>query len=269
MDDDALDDLLRSAVRSASVAATGPHPEPDTLLRYQADELPESEHEALQQHLVDCRACRRLVLDLAACLQLEAAESEALDADEQRADWRRLVAELARRRRGGAPARLRPDLRLRRLAGWPAASLGVAASVLLAFWFGWSSARAPVGDVQIADVGRVQTRQREAGQVGRTSVVVAAHSRRLVLLFHTGDDALFSREARAPRSPASRYRLELRRREGQRATPVWSGDLTADEEGNLSLALTSRGLPSGAYEGWIASAGAALEPAYEFELEWK
>ncbi len=267
MDDDALDDLLRSAVRSLPDGATGPHPEPDTLLRYQADELPESEHEALQQHLVDCQACRLLVLDLAACLQLEAAESEALDAAEQRADWRRLVAEVARRRRGGRTARARPAVWLRRVAGWPAASLGVAASALLAFWLGWSSARAPIGDVQIADVGRVQTRQREAGQVGRTSVVVAAHSRRLVLLFHTGDDALFDPEAPASR-PGSRYRLELRRRAGERSTTVWSGELTTDEEGNVSLVLPPRGLPSGAYEGWIARAGAALEQAYEFELEW-
>lgn len=60
---------LREASRKVAAAARrhlGSHPQPRALIAYQAGELPKEEEGRLQDHLVLCPDCAKVVLDLAA-----------------------------------------------------------------------------------------------------------------------------------------------------------------------------------------------------------
>jgi hypothetical protein len=57
---------LRDAMTELAAAhgALGPHPDPEELAAYHAGELPPAEEERLRDHLVACRECAGLLLDL-------------------------------------------------------------------------------------------------------------------------------------------------------------------------------------------------------------
>ena len=57
-------DEIRETLRAAAAGGQGPHPEPEELAAYHAGELAGEAERRLQDHLVACRECAALLLDL-------------------------------------------------------------------------------------------------------------------------------------------------------------------------------------------------------------
>lgn len=145
-DDDALREALRR--RAADAIATGgreAHPEAEELLAYLADELDSAAEAALQDHLVGCRRCAGLALDLEPLIGAASPGDGTVDLA-QVAAWR----ELALRRRADA-ARGRWRLSAWRSSSSLAAVLA-AAVVGLSLWVAVLSRRPPTATATQANV---------------------------------------------------------------------------------------------------------------------
>src|SRR4051812_39568903 len=105
------------------------HPEPETLAAYHAGELPEGEAQRLQDHLLACRECAALLVDLDG-LADPAFGAGSLSAADQEALWGRIQGEIKKEE-----TPLAPVVPLRRPAspsGSPRWLMALAASLLVA-----------------------------------------------------------------------------------------------------------------------------------------
>ncbi len=144
-----LDAALRELAAEERRRLGGEHPDPEVLLAYQQEDLPEAEAERIRDHLALCRECGELVLDFAAFPGLEPpAGGPRVDRREIRERWRELQAAM-----GGArmPAWRRSAVVLPLAAAFLVAALGLGAwNVSLRERL--TEATAPRGIVPVFDV---------------------------------------------------------------------------------------------------------------------
>jgi type II secretory pathway pseudopilin PulG len=133
---------LKSLLQSLAEESQGDHLEPEKLVAYHFKKLPSDEAEQTQNHLVMCRQCTALLLDLAAFCAPQEGESERSSRMESEAAWAGLRALLqAKLQARQSPDPSRPSFfqRLRELT-FPArlasalAILSLALSLALGFW---------------------------------------------------------------------------------------------------------------------------------------
>jgi len=124
---------LRDAMTELAAAhgASGPHPDPEELAAYHAGELPPAEEERLRDHLVACRECAGLLLDLDGLA--DPGFGAGTGSDDQEVVWQRLREEIQGkapvvplRRPARAAPRWKPALAAALLAATLGLSLWVA-----------------------------------------------------------------------------------------------------------------------------------------------
>jgi anti-sigma factor RsiW len=214
------------------------HPEPETLAAYHAGELTAEEERRLQDHLLACRECSALLLDLDG-LADPGFGAGSLSATDQAALWDRIQGEIGQEKPERPPA---PVIPLRRPA-IPGASprwLQALAASLLVATVGLStwvvSLRHELSRPQAnAKVIQLSTGTVRGGTSSRLNVVPADAPRRFVLLLHlTG------------LGRAARYRAEIVRAEGGKVSDVQG--LALDEELDaVSLELSRDEIGPGDY----------------------
>ncbi|HEX6900794.1 MAG TPA: zf-HC2 domain-containing protein [Thermoanaerobaculia bacterium] len=228
-------DELREAVEEIVAAARrDAHPDPERLAAYHAGELPLAEAERLQDHLVACRECSGLLLDLDRLADpLFGAETipEATKDDL----WRRVLAGV--RREDAPPAPVvpirRPSSSLRPFQALAAALL--IATLGLSLWV--ASLRRTVGELSRPQVNAPVV-DLYAGTVrGETSAPVPSIPPDMEVFTVVLNPAGHRSE--------DGYRLEIARQGG---AVVWNGEgLKPNAFGSLSLTLSRRLLPPGDY----------------------
>jgi anti-sigma factor RsiW len=236
------------------------HPEPETLAAYHAGELTADEEQRLQDHLLECRECSELLLDLDG-LADPSFGSGSLSPADQEALWDRIQGEIGKEMPEKPPA---PVVTLRRPA-LPVASprwlQALAASLLIAT-LGLStwvvSLRHELSRPQAnAKVIQLSTGTVRGGMSSRLNVVPADAPRRFILLLHLAGPG------RAPR-----YRAEIVRAEGGKVSDV--PGLALDEELDaVSLELSRDEIGPGDYRVRLfptTGQGAPEEPVAEYPL---
>jgi hypothetical protein len=231
-----LEDLLGELVESE--APSGGHPAAARLLDYHAGRLGPGEEATLREHLAGCRACTRVLLDLAG-FDDAGAEEEGGEAApdpgrfEAAAAWRAL-----------AP-RLEGEERARRRSGrwlpWAAAAALLVASAGLGWRVGDLARERAALEDRLAALGAPQPdlpvlyldqpTRGEAAAAGPTVELAPEGYLALVVL--------------PPPEPwHERYRVEVAEED---TGTVWSGTLVPSPEGGLRLGLPARLLPPGEY----------------------
>lgn len=230
------DDELREAVEEIVAAARrDSHPDPERLAAYHAGELPLAEAERLQDHLVACRECSGLLLDLDRLADpLFGAE---MIPEETKEDlWRRVLDGVRREEAPAAPVVpiRRPSSSLRQFQALAAALL--IATVGLSLWV--ASLRRTVGELSRPQVN-APVLDLYAGTVrgeedGRPAMSVPAGARVFTVILN------------APgRRSHDEYRVEIAREGGAVA---WSGEgLEPNLFGSFSVTLSRNLLPPGDY----------------------
>ncbi|HEX4962972.1 MAG TPA: zf-HC2 domain-containing protein [Thermoanaerobaculia bacterium] len=110
------------------------HPEPETLAAYHAGELAQGEVQRLQEHLLACRECAALLLDLDGLADPDFGAGS-LSATDQEALWGRIQGEIAQEETPPTLTPLAPVIPLRRPARFapqPRWLQALAASLLVA-----------------------------------------------------------------------------------------------------------------------------------------
>lgn len=207
------------------------HPKPETLAAYHAGELPEDEAQRLQEHLLACRECAALLLDLDG-LADPGFGAGSLSAADQEALWGRIETEIRKEKPALAPPApvipLRPASRApqpRWLQALAAALL--AATVGLSAWVASlrhtvETLNRPEPNAPVIDLYSGASRSAGSPQPG---AVVPRNFRFFTVILHPP-------HARS----TSRYRVEITRAGGG---SVWSRDGVApDLLGPLPLTLT-------------------------------
>ncbi|MFY9824647.1 MAG: zf-HC2 domain-containing protein [Thermoanaerobaculia bacterium] len=215
------------------------HPEPETLAAYHAGELPEGEAQRLQEHLLACRECAALLVDLDG-LADPGFGAGSLSPEDQAALWGRIEGEI---QHAGtpAPATVVPLLRPARFAPqrrWlqALAAALLVATVGLSAWvvslrrtvaaLGRPEPNAPVVDLYSGT-------SRSAGSPQPVAIV-------------PGDFRFFTVILHPPHARStSRYRVEITRAGGG---SVWSRNGVAPSPlGPLPLTLTRSLIGPGEY----------------------
>lgn len=226
-----LTDTLRSLARSLE-EETSAHPQPEVLLAYHREELPATDQEVVEEHLLWCRECRGIVKDLPSFLHGAVPEVEA---EEKAADLEELM-------RWSGEAKPSDDMG-KSAAGsyrrfpWLQA---IAAILLLSvgasgLWIGQLKGRLqealePQPNVPIHDLNPPAADRATAGS---PEVELAVGERAVLILNPRGDLRPGSYEARFL-DPDGRL--------------VWSSpELKPSRFGNFSLELVGGYLPSGRY----------------------
>jgi len=240
------------------------HPEPATLAAYHAGELTGEEEARLQDHLVSCRECAALLLDLDGLADPGFGAGSLSPAD-QEALWGRIQGEVRKEAPPPAPAPLAPVIPLRRppasprSAGSPRWLQALAASLLIATLglSGWvvslrHELSRPQANAKVVELFSGAARSEE-----RSYVVPADAPRRFTLVLHlSGADR------------AARYRMEIVRADGARVADV-PGLLLDAKLGTLSLELSRDEIGPGDYRLRLfggAGRGAPEEPVAEYPL---
>lgn len=218
------------AAAAASRARAPEHADLDVLAAYRRGELPESDAEALREHLAGCRECGDLLLDLEAFeADAEAAAEGGAAADlEEAASWRAVRLRIDRPAGGDAGA------------GWhlPRAAAAALAAALIGA-VGWGAYQraelaaersAPQPDLPVINLIREHTTR---------GVPPAPHAWQVP----RGGRFLFSIIPDTPLAGA-RYRVVIESRDG---VQVWSGELVGDDDGYLNLGFSRRLLPDRDY----------------------
>lgn len=181
-----LDEDIRRAAEARS-RGLGDHPSPQELVDYYFDALTPEEADAVQEHLIFCRECAQVVLDLAAFSQPEADEGKGPAPDLDR-EWDLLQARLGRatKETGLRP----PSPRRSRKFPW-----ALAASFLLILGlFGWNlklreglrEAERPRADVTLATLAP-ETPGVARGSEEAVEIEVRPRQSRVLLLLNLGD----------------------------------------------------------------------------------
>lgn len=208
------------------------HPNPERLAAYHAGDLPLEEAERLQDHLVTCRECAGLLLDLDRLADPEFG-AEAIPEEVQEDLWRRVVADI----RKEEPAPVVVPIR-RPAHRWPqtlAAAL-LAAVIGLSLWV--VSLRQTVHDLSrpqlnapVLDLYSGSVRSETKAPIPSVPPDVEVFT---VVLNPAGQRR------------HDRYRVEIVRKDGG---VVWSGEgLEPNSFGSFSLTLSRRLLNPGEYQ---------------------
>lgn len=113
---------------AAASADAGEHPDPERLAAYHAGELPEEEAQRVQDHILVCRECAELLLDLEGLGDPASGQDVDIPASTGEAVWERLRQEI---RAGARPETVVPFSPRRRSAPPPWMS-ALAAALLVA-----------------------------------------------------------------------------------------------------------------------------------------
>ena len=233
------------------------HPEPETLAAYHAGELPEDVARRLQDHLLACRECAALLVDLDG-LGDPGFGAGSLPAADQDDLWSRLQEEIQE----AEPEALAPVIPLRpRAAPQPRWLMALAAS-LLAATVGLSawvvslrhtveSLGAPEPNAPVIDLYAGASRSAGSPQPGAT---IPRDFRFFTVILHP------------PHSRSTkRYRIEISRAGGG---SVWSRDGVApDPLGPLPLTLARSLIGPGEYRiRLFETAGNPREPVMDYGL---
>jgi putative zinc finger protein len=233
------------------------HPEPETLAAYHAGELTAEDERRLQDHLLECRECSDLLLDLEG-LADPGFGAGSLSATDQEALWDHIQGEIKKEERPAPVVPLRrpaPSVASPRWLQALAASLLVA-TVGLSTWV--VSLRHELSRPQAnAKVIQLSTGSVRSGTSSRLNVVPADAPRRFILLLHL-----------AGPGRAARYRAEIVRAEGGKVSDVQG--LALDEELDaVSLELSRDEIGPGDYRVRLFPSpgkGAPEDPVAEYPL---
>jgi hypothetical protein len=208
------------------------------LAAYHANELSPEEDAWIREHFVHCQECPELLLDLSRFAAPDRAVADRLPDGWITAAWQSLRARLARE----------PGARLRRRLQWLRSLQGAycVAGVLLAATLGLSvwviglhlelrRLREPQANVQIETLD-LSTRSADP-----LPIQVPAGGERFLLSVATA--------ANAPWRECREVLLQIETAEGH---SLWSGGLAPPEDGTITLELSRRALPAGAYRLRIA-----------------
>ncbi|HEX3555409.1 MAG TPA: zf-HC2 domain-containing protein [Thermoanaerobaculia bacterium] len=213
------------------------HPEPETLAAYHAGELTGEEEARLQDHLVACRECAALLLDLDGLADPGFGAGSLSPAD-QEALWGRIQGEMKKEE-----APVAPVIPLRRPAA-PSRSprwLQVAAAALLVItlgqWVWVASLRRAVHDLSrpqantpVLDLDADAVRSPESEE----PYVVRPEDRFFTLILTP-----------SPERRYERYRVEIARADGRVA---WSDDEALSPDHPLSITVPRIALGSGSFQ---------------------
>ena len=260
-------------MRESEMHDDGAHPDLDRWIAYRAGDLSPEDEETLQNHLVECRNCTTLVLDLEAFADSTTADAAA---EWRTAEWRTADARTADARTADAPAvskfekaavwsLLRPHLRRRR---WhvPAA---LAASFLAAVLGGglWLQQREVSGLRQrIAELSTPEAnapvydlfpRAALRGEAGRETTLAVPAGARTLLLILSGVDA-------GADTVDGLWRAEILDAGGRPVADVEG--LVMDEMGVFTFALPRAALAAGDHVVRLWGPGAGETPVAEYPL---
>jgi hypothetical protein len=217
------------------------HPEPETLAAYHAGELGESEAQRLQDHLLACRECAALLLDLDGLADPAFGAGSLSEAD-QEALWGRIEAEIQKEAPALAPVvPLRRPSRSSRSTPQPRWLQALAAALLVATvgLSAWVTSlrhsvealNRPEPNAPVIDLYSGASRSSGSPQ---PSATIPRDFRFFTVILHPP-------HARS----TSRYRVEIVRADGG---SVWSRDGVApDPLGPLPLTLTRSLIGPGEY----------------------
>ena len=201
------------------------HPSPDGLLAYHERELPSEAAERVQEHLVACQECARVVLDFASFPRIEPRdERHRLRPADVAEQWQDLERTLKRRR----PVWQRHQVLL------PLAAAFFAAAVGLGLWVTDLSrqleiARGPTGTVFVASELRPESDRTRGGE---ETVEVPPWARQVVILLDAFSDTEYDRYG-VDAFMAGRGRMLT-------GLPVWEGP-----DGGFGVALPRSTLREG------------------------
>ena len=244
------------------------HPSPDTLIAYEAAELPEPEASGVRAHLAVCRDCARTVLDLSSFPDIEPAPGvEPLSAQEEESHWRRVLERIAHEESAessGEASGEEPGSRGghgRRPLQLLAAVLAVA-SLALGLWVvrleRQEAARGgPSANVHVAELTPLGSSAVRSEQVIR----VPAGMRSVLLLLALADLRAFDE-----------YRLTVRR-DGPEGEVAWEREgLVRGPQGDFSVLVPRDALPAGRYrlvlEG-VTGEGSETLAQYDLRIEYE
>jgi Putative zinc-finger len=221
------------------------HPEPETLAAYHAGELTADEEQRLQDHLLACRDCSDLLLDLDG-LADPGFGAGSLSPSDQAALWDRIQGEIRKEETPSASTPLAPVIPLRRPALSPRWLQALAASLLIAT-LGLST--------WVVSLKRTLN-ERDQPQVNAPlAYLFSGTSRSPRSEISTSVDVpIFDLILQPPKARStSRYRVEIANAGGG---IVWSRDGVApDPLGLVRLKLTPGMLGPGRYQIRIAETG--------------
>jgi len=236
------------------------HPAPETLAAYHAGELPAGEEQRLQDHLLACRECAALLLDLDG-LADPGFGAGSLSTADQEALWGRLQGEIKKEE---APPALAPVIPLRRPPGFAVKPrwLQALAAALLVATVGLSAWVASL---------RHELDERTQPQVNPPMYTLfsgtARSSRPEVSI--AADAPIFDLILEPSRARSTnRYRVAITRAGGEM---VWSrGGIAPDPRGLVRLELTRSLLGPGQYRiRLFEETGNQREPILDYELRVK
>jgi hypothetical protein len=233
------------------------HPEPETLAAYHAGELTADKEQQLQDHLLECRECSELLLDLDGLADPGFGAGSLSPAD-QAALWGRIQGDIQKEERLSPVVPLRrpsnPLASPRWLQALAAALL--VATVSLSTWV--VSLRHELSRPQAnAKVIQLSTGTVRGGTSSRLSVVPADAPRRFILLLHLAGPG------RAPR-----YRAEIVRADGGKVSAI-EGLVLDEELDAVSLELSRDEIGPGDYRVRLFPSpgkGAPEDPVAEYPL---
>jgi hypothetical protein len=225
------------------------HPTAERLAAYFANELTPAEDERIREHFVHCRDCPELLLDLKDFSAPDRAVAEKIPESWVAAAWQSLRARLTREPAPGLqlqmPLQIPLQIKhwLRSLRGAHSLTVVLLAATLgLAAWVvglhrELRRLREPQANVQI-ELLDLSTRG------GPKAVQVASGGERFLLSVATAADVAW-RDCRE-------IQIRLATAEG---SELWSGGIVPPQDGTITLELSRRALPAGAYQLRIQGTG--------------
>jgi hypothetical protein len=259
---DWTDDLKPGVEELVAAQSPGPHLEPDEIAAYRAGELPSDEEERVREHLVLCRDCAELLLDLEALGDPDFGAGEPWSAADAATVWEGVEAGMKQAERAtvvpfrrGAPM-ARPPRWLHALAACLLlAVVGLSAWVVtLRGELSRMQPNAPVLDLY--PEGSLRRGAASVEGVAGTEVPADAQLFTLHLLNP------------APQAAHESYEVEIL---GAGDDPVWRDrSFRPNSTGSFTLALSRRALGTGDYRIRLYGLGAAgtreLIGEYSFAL---
>lgn len=243
-----LDTLLREFY-SLRPGVAAWHPTPEELVGYSEDRLPSEADEAVRDHLVACKECSALLLELEDLKSMpNTAAGGAVASFQAASAWKRQSALLADEVWRGVP-RL-PLWRLRALAAALAAvALGLGFA-LASSQRSLSELRAPQLDLPIVNLE--PTGSTRSGE--QAEVTLPEGEARWVLILNLVDT-----------SDYAEYRLEFRTDDGRHV--LTQGGLSKSARGHFRLSLPRDYLPHGRYRVELQGVrGGVAEPVAQYVL---
>lgn len=237
------------------------HPTPEQLAAYQEGQLTAEEAADLQEHLLWCRVCTGLLLDMGRFPDLGSAPAEGPPPAAAEQDWDRVRQRLAEDE-GQGLLRFRrprpPHRRARTRLAWAMAASFLLATVGLSIWgrglsLTVSDLSRPQVNVPIQDLYPEDSERADAG-AGTVPLLPAGEASTLVIHLLDGPGR-------------DEYRAEIVDHEG---VVAWSGEgLRRSPLGPLTLALPAAFARPGRYEIRVHGTGAEralLIETYPFEI---